>query len=95
VTGSSYSFARHGSDIVEGRGEAGFANGKELTGGRGAHSVINAVGIEESFVQAISTTRGGGHIGFAGIAHEGVKLPMDEVFFAEVHLHGGPAPARR
>ncbi|MDS2171468.1 zinc-dependent alcohol dehydrogenase family protein [Nesterenkonia sp. CL21] len=83
------------TDIVEERGEAGVAKIKELTNGLGAHSVIEAVGTEESFMQAIHAARGGGHVGFVGVAHEGVKLPMDEVFFAEVHLHGGPAPVRR
>lgn len=83
------------TDIVEERGDEGVAKIKELTDGLGAHSVIEAVGTEESFLQAIRSTRGGGHIGFVGVAHEGVKLPMDEVFFAEVHLHGGPAPVRR
>ena len=29
-----------------------------------------------------------------GAAH-GVELPGEELFFAEVHLHGGPAPVRR
>lgn len=83
------------TDIVEERGEAGAARIRELTGGLGAHSVIEAVGTRESFMQAIHSCRGGGHIGFVGVAHEGVELPMDEVFFAEVHLHGGPAPVRR
>ncbi|MFT0849104.1 zinc-dependent alcohol dehydrogenase family protein [Actinomycetaceae bacterium L2_0104] len=83
------------TDIVEERGEAGVQRIKELTGGLGAHSVIEAVGTQESFMQAIGATRPGGHIGFVGVAHEGVELPMDQVFFAEVHLHGGPAPVRR
>lgn len=83
------------TDIVEERGEAGVARIKELTGGLGAHSVIEAVGTQESFLQAIGSTRGGGHIGFVGVAHEGVTLPMEQLFFAEVHLHGGPAPVRR
>ncbi|MGP9611155.1 zinc-dependent alcohol dehydrogenase family protein [Corynebacterium sp. AOP36-E1-14] len=83
------------TDIVEERGDAGVAKVRELTGGLGAHSVIEAVGTRESFMQAIHSARGGGHVGFVGVAHEGVDLPMDEVFFAEVHLHGGPAPVRR
>lgn len=83
------------TDIVEERGEAGAARVRELTGGLGAHSVIEAVGTEESLRQAIHATRGGGHIGFVGVAHDGVRIPADELFFAEVHLHGGPAPVRR
>jgi threonine dehydrogenase-like Zn-dependent dehydrogenase len=26
---------------------------------------------------------------------KGVSIPADELFFTEVHLHGGPAPVRR
>jgi hypothetical protein len=40
------------------------------------------------------STRPGGHVGFVGVTH-GVELPGEELFFAEVHLHGGPAPVRR
>ncbi len=83
------------TDIVEERGDAGVARIRELTGGLGAHSVIEAVGTQESLLQAVHSARAGGHVGFVGVAHEGVSLPMDEVFFAEVHLHGGPAPVRR
>ena len=67
---------------------------KDLTDGLGAHSVIEAVGTQESMMQAIRSTRPGGHVGYVGVAH-GVALPGDELFFAEVHLHGGPAPVRR
>lgn len=83
------------TDIVEERGEAGAAKIRELTDDLGAHSVIEAVGTEESLLQAVHSTRAGGHIGFVGVAHEGVQIPADELFFAEVHLHGGPAPVRR
>jgi threonine dehydrogenase-like Zn-dependent dehydrogenase len=83
------------TDIVVERGDEGVAKIKELTDGLGAHSVIEAVGTQESFLQAIGATRPGGHIGFVGVAHEGVSIPADELFFAEVHMHGGPAPVRR
>ncbi|MFD0032357.1 zinc-dependent alcohol dehydrogenase family protein [Streptomyces sp. NPDC055059] len=82
------------SDIVTERGDEGVARIKELTGGYGAHSVIEAVGTQESMMQAIRSTRPGGHVGYVGVAH-GVELPGEELFFAEVHLHGGPAPVRR
>lgn len=45
-------------------------------------------------MQAIRSTRPGGHVGFVGVSH-GVEIPGRELFFAEVHLHGGPAPVRR
>jgi threonine dehydrogenase-like Zn-dependent dehydrogenase len=82
------------TDIVTERGDDGVARIKEMTGGYGAHSVIEAVGTQESMMQAIRSTRPGGHVGYVGVAH-GVQLPGDELFFAEVHLLGGPAPVRR
>jgi threonine dehydrogenase-like Zn-dependent dehydrogenase len=82
------------TDIVAERGEEGVARIKEMTDGLGAHSVIEAVGTQESMMQAINSTRPGGHVGFVGVTH-GVELPGLELFFAEVHLHGGPAPVRR
>ncbi len=82
------------TDIVVERGNEGVAAVKELTGGYGAHSVIEAVGTQESMMQAIRATRPGGHVGYVGVAH-GVSLPGEELFFSGVHLHGGPAPVRR
>jgi threonine dehydrogenase-like Zn-dependent dehydrogenase len=82
------------TDIVADRGEDGVARIKDLTGGLGAHSVIEAVGTQESMTQAVRATRPGGHIGFVGVSHD-VQLPGDELFFSAVHLHGGPAPVRR
>jgi threonine dehydrogenase-like Zn-dependent dehydrogenase len=82
------------TDIVTERGDDGVATIKELTGGLGAHSVIEAVGTQESMLQAIRSARPGGHVGFVGVAH-GVELPGEELFSSAVHLHGGPAPVRR
>ena len=47
---------------------------KDLTDGLGAHSVIEAVGTQESMMQAIRATRAGGHVGYVGVAHD-VELP--------------------
>jgi len=82
------------TDIVTERGDDGVARVKDLTGGLGAHSVIEAVGSQESMMQAIRATRPGGHVGYVGVSH-GVELPGQELFFSHVHLHGGPAPVRR
>ena len=82
------------TDIIEERGDQGVTAVKALTGGLGAHSVIEAVGTQESMMQAIRSTRPGGHVGYVGVSHD-VRLPGDELFFSGVHLHGGPAPVRR
>ena len=82
------------TDIVAERGDAGVARIKDLTNGLGSHSVIEAVGTQESMMQAIRATRPGGHVGYVGVAHD-VQLPGAELFFSHVHLHGGPAPVRQ
>jgi threonine dehydrogenase-like Zn-dependent dehydrogenase len=82
------------SDIVTERGDEGVARIKDMTDGLGAHSVVEAVGTQESMMQAIRSTRPGGHVGFVGVTWD-VQLPGMELFFATVHLHGGPAPVRR
>ena len=82
------------TDIVQERGDAGVAAIKELTNGVGAHSVVEAVGTQESMMQAIGATRPGGHVGFVGVAHD-VAVPGMDLFWSLVHLHGGPAPVRR
>jgi threonine dehydrogenase-like Zn-dependent dehydrogenase len=63
----------------------------EALRGLGAQSVIEAVGTQESMMQAIRSTRPGGHVGYVGVAHD-VQLPGEELFFSHVHLHGAPHP---
>jgi threonine dehydrogenase-like Zn-dependent dehydrogenase len=82
------------TDIVTERGGEGVARIKDLTHGLGAHSVVEAVGTQESMMQAIQSTRAGGHVGFVGLFH-GMQLPAMDLFWSTVHLHGGPAPVRR
>src|SRR5947207_162871 len=82
------------TEIVTERGDEGIARIKELTNAVGADSVLECVGTQESMMQAIRSTRPGGYIGYVGVPH-GVQLDGQELFFAHVHLHGGPAPARR
>ncbi len=82
------------TDIVTERGDAGVARIKEMTKGIGADAVLECVGTQESMMQAIRATRPGGYVGFVGVPH-GVELDGQQLFFAHVHLHGGPAPVRR
>jgi threonine dehydrogenase-like Zn-dependent dehydrogenase len=82
------------TDIVIERGDEGVARIKELTNGIGADAVLECVGTQESTMQAIRSTRRGGYVGYVGVPH-GVDLNGEELFYAHVHLHGGPAPVRR
>jgi threonine dehydrogenase-like Zn-dependent dehydrogenase len=61
---------------------------KELTDGLGTNSVIEAVGTQESMLQAIRATLPGGHVSSVGVAH-GVELSGTELSLSHVHLHGG------
>src|SRR6267378_4462707 len=82
------------TDIVTDRGEKGVSRIKELTHGIGADSVLECVGTQESMMQAINSSRKGGYVSYVGVPH-GVELNGEQLFFAHVHLHGGPAPVRR
>ncbi len=82
------------TDIVTERGDEGVQRIKELTNGIGADSVLECVGTQQSMMQAIQSTRRGGYVGYVGVPH-GVELNGEQLFFAHVHLHGGPAPVRR
>ena len=82
------------TDIVTERGDEGAARIKDLTNGVGADAVLECVGTQEAMTQAIRCTRPGGSVGYVGVPH-GVALDGQEIFFAHVRLHGGPAPVRR
>ncbi len=82
------------TDIVTERGAEGVARIKDLTNGIGADAVLECVGTQESMKQAIGSARKGGYVSYVGVPH-GVQLEGQELFFAHVHLHGGPAPVRR
>jgi threonine dehydrogenase-like Zn-dependent dehydrogenase len=45
-------------------------------------------------LQAIRSARPGAHVSYVGVPH-GAELDGAALFFAHVHLHGGPAPVRR
>jgi threonine dehydrogenase-like Zn-dependent dehydrogenase len=94
--GSRQKLAREfgATDIVAERGDDGIARIKELTNGIGADSVLECVGTQESMMQAIRSARPGGYVSYVGVPH-GVELDGAGLFFAHVHLHGGPAPVRR
>lgn len=78
--------------IIAERGAEGIAKVKELTGGIGADSVLECVGTEQSYEQAAGAVRAGGMIGLVGLPH--ATLPTEGLFWRNVGLKGGPAPAR-
>jgi threonine dehydrogenase-like Zn-dependent dehydrogenase len=82
------------TDVVTERGDEAVARAKDLTKGIGADSVLECVGTQESMMQSIQSARPGGFVSFVGVPH-GVELNGEQIFFSQIHLHGGPAPVRR
>lgn len=83
------------TDVVAERGDAAVAAVRELTGGQGAHAVIEAVGTEQSMRTAVEITRDGGAIGYVGVPHgSGTGLDLSVMFDRNIALRGGVAPVR-
>jgi threonine dehydrogenase-like Zn-dependent dehydrogenase len=78
--------------IVAERDEAGIAAIKELTDGIGADCVLECVGTEAARMQAIGAVRDGGNVGLVGVPHG--DLPVNELFWRNVGIKGGPAHCR-
>jgi threonine dehydrogenase-like Zn-dependent dehydrogenase len=82
------------TDVVSERGEEGVERVRELTGGFGAHSVLECVGTEQAMLTAIEIARPGGDVGRVGVP-QGETMPASlPAFFKNVTVGGGPAPVR-
>ncbi len=80
--------------VVSERGDEANERVRELTGGFGAHSVLECVGHAEAIVTALGIARPGGAVGRVGLPqHDEVPATM-QTFFDNVTIGGGPAPAR-
>src|SRR4051812_7563233 len=71
------------TDVVTERGDEGVARIMDKTKGIGADSVLECVGTQESMMQAIRSTRKGGHVSYVGVPHN-VELNGGELFFSHV-----------
>src|SRR3954453_8113298 len=82
------------TDVVSERGEEAIARVRELTGGFGAHSVLECVGLGQSMETALSIARPGGAVGRVGVPQE-ERIPAGRTtFYNNVTIAGGPAPVR-
>jgi threonine dehydrogenase-like Zn-dependent dehydrogenase len=82
------------TDIVSERGDAAVERVRELTGGLGAHAVLECVGLGESTLTAMSIARPGGAVGRVGVPQEGSMPAGQSTFYRNVTIAGGPAPVR-
>ena len=76
------------------RGDEAIGRVRALTGGLGAHSVLECVGYEESTRSALTITRAGGAVGRVGVPQSASMPLVSETFFRNITISGGPAPAR-
>jgi threonine dehydrogenase-like Zn-dependent dehydrogenase len=82
------------TDVVSERGDEAVERVRELTGGLGAHSVLECVGLEQATVTAMRLARPGGVVGRVGVPQEEVIPEGQATFFENVTIAGGPSPAR-
>jgi threonine dehydrogenase-like Zn-dependent dehydrogenase len=82
------------TDVVSERGEAAIERVRALTGGLGAHSVLECVGNEQAIETAVGVVRAGGAVGRVGVPHYDGLPATQATFFGNVTVSGGPAPAR-
>jgi threonine dehydrogenase-like Zn-dependent dehydrogenase len=82
------------TDIVSERGEEAIQRVRDLTGGLGAHSVLECVGLGQATVTALSIARPGGAVGRVGVPQEASIPEASPTFFNNITIAGGPAPAR-
>jgi threonine dehydrogenase-like Zn-dependent dehydrogenase len=82
------------TDVVSERGEEAIERVRELTGGLGAHSVLECVGLGQSMETAIGIARAGGAIGRVGVPQDDTMPASRLAFFRNITVGGGPAPAR-
>ena len=82
------------TDIVSERGDAAIERVRELTGGLGAHSVLECVGHGEAMRTAVGIARAGGAVGRVGVPQETTIPDAQPTFYGNITIAGGPAPVR-
>jgi threonine dehydrogenase-like Zn-dependent dehydrogenase len=83
------------TDVVSERGDEGIQKVRELTGGRGSHVVLEAVGHMPAYQQAIGIIRPGGTISRVGVPqYQDAPVGFPSLFGGNITLTGGPAPVR-
>jgi len=81
-------------DVVSERGGEAVDRVRELTGGLGAHSVLECVGLDQSMHTAVEIARPGGAVGRVGVPQDEAIPASLPAFLGNVTIAGGPAPVR-
>ncbi|TWF95438.1 zinc-dependent alcohol dehydrogenase family protein [Saccharopolyspora dendranthemae] len=83
------------TDVVAERGDEGVERVRELTRGDGTHRVLECVGTKPALETAFGVTRKGGAVSRVGMPqYEEGPIGFDPMFFGNMTLTGGVAPAR-
>src|SRR5436305_2529525 len=82
------------TDVVSERGDAAVERVRALTGGLGAHSVLECVGLDAAMTTAISVARPGGAVGRVGVPQNEMMPASQPAVYNNISVSGGPAPAR-
>jgi threonine dehydrogenase-like Zn-dependent dehydrogenase len=82
------------TDVVAERGQEGIEKVRELTGGDGTHTVLECVGHQPAYEQAIGVVRAAGVISRVGVPQYDQGDIGWNLFGRNLTLTGGPAPAR-
>jgi hypothetical protein len=82
------------TDVVSERGDEAVERVRALTGGHGAHAVLECVGTEQAMYTSVSIARPGGAVGRVGVPHYEAIPASSPAFFRNITVGGGPAPVR-
>ncbi|BDG10088.1 zinc-dependent alcohol dehydrogenase family protein [Anaeromyxobacter paludicola] len=82
------------TDAVTERGPEAVERVRQLTGGHGAHSVLECVGTGDATSTAVEIARPGGAVGRVGVPHYEATPGALPTFYKNVTVGGGPAPVR-
>lgn len=82
------------TDVIAERGAEAVEKVLSITGGLGAHSVLECVGHGASMQTAIAIARRGGAIGRVGVPQDEWIPSSKPAFYANLTISGGPAPVR-
>jgi len=82
------------TDVVTERGDEAIERVRALTGGVGAHSVLECVGLDAAMMTAINIARPSGAVGRVGVPQNEMMPASQPAFYNNLSVSGGPAPAR-